>query len=258
MIPLEGNEGLQDAALRGHGDVLAFVASGGRVAGNFLSATVPLLEHPDVPAVVMPSLAPLKGPVRTLAAAAVQESRLGGGSLYFRFMPGNIRRVNDFPAESLVIRRDAYAALPPRTSLPSICSALAANGTPALYSPETVVVVAPPPLFLPHLRRTASHGRRRGRSLRRSEPGAVRGSAVAGLGLLGFALAAVPAVLLGGMVLGVWLAFGIAYGLTLAASSLVGAARFGSLAVGAVTFVGLVATHAVFTAALVRGLIGRS
>ena len=60
---------------------------------NFLSATVPFLERPDVHAAVMPSLAPLEGPVKTLAAAVVQESRLGGGSLYFRFTPGNIRRV---------------------------------------------------------------------------------------------------------------------------------------------------------------------
>ena len=49
--------------------------------------------------------------VRQRAAAAVRESRIGGGSQYFRFMPGNIRVVKDFPADALVVRRETLLAL---------------------------------------------------------------------------------------------------------------------------------------------------
>ena len=257
IVELEAHGSMRDAARRAHGDVLALVARAGRVAVNFLSATVPLLEHTDVPAVVVPALAPLKGTLLTRAAAAVQESRLGGGGIYFRFTPGNIRRVGDFPTESVVIRRDVYLGLPDDTPTAAVCGALAARGTPALYTPETVVVVAPRPLFGPHLRAIASHGRARGLSLRRREPGAVRASTVGAFGLLVFAVALVPALLLGGVLLDVWVPLAVAYVLALALTALGGAARFRSLRVGALAFAGIAATHAVFTVSLIRGLVGR-
>ena len=257
VITLGSGSSQREAALRARGDVIAFVAPGGRPAMNFLSATVPFLERSDVHAVVMPSLAPLEGSVRTLAAAVVQESRLGGGSLYFRFTPGNIRRVSDFPARSLVIRRDVYVDLGDDIPISGICAALAERGSPALYTPETVVVVAPAPLFRPHLRPFIGHGRVRGRALRRGGPGALRGSTLVGLGLVVFVAAGVPAALLGGAILDAWLIAGLAYVTAVAVSALIGGARFRSLRVGAVAFAGLVATHAAFSAALVRGLFDR-
>jgi glycosyltransferase involved in cell wall biosynthesis len=257
VITIEPGVTSRQAALRAHGDVLAFVAPGGRPAVNFLSATVPFLERPDVPAVVMPSLAPLEGSIRMRAAAVVQESRLGGSSLYYRYTPGNIRRVVDYPAQSLVVRRDAYLALDDHVTVAGICSALAERGTSALYTPETVVVVAPAPLFRPHLRPFLGHGRIRGRVLRRGGPGRLRGSTIAALALVLFVAASVPAALTGGIAFAVWALLGIAYVAALAASSLIGALRFRSLRVGAVAFAGLVATHAAFTAALARGFFDR-
>ncbi len=49
--------------------------------------------------------------LRSRAAAAIAESRLGGGSLYFRFTPGNLRYVDDFPGASVVVGRERYLDL---------------------------------------------------------------------------------------------------------------------------------------------------
>ena len=66
---------------------------------------------------------PARGSLSQPAAAAVGESRLGGGSLYFRFTPGNLRYVDDFPGSVVVdaeavprARRAVATESSPRTS----------------------------------------------------------------------------------------------------------------------------------------------
>ena len=82
-------------AERASGDVLAFVDGEARPAGNWLSATTAFLGRQEIAAVVTSKVAPHTGSVRALAAAAVMESRVGCGSLYFRFTPGSLRFVNN-------------------------------------------------------------------------------------------------------------------------------------------------------------------
>ena len=89
------------------GEVIAVLEPGGRAAANWLGSTVPFLARTELMAVVSPKLAPLHGPVLERAAAAIDESRIGVGFGYFRFPPGNVRFVTDYPAASFVIRRGA-------------------------------------------------------------------------------------------------------------------------------------------------------
>lgn len=80
-------EALRAAALGGRGEVLAFLEPGAKPAGNWISATTPFLRRGDISAVVVPKMAPHGGALRSRAAAAIAESRLGGGSLHFRYTP---------------------------------------------------------------------------------------------------------------------------------------------------------------------------
>ncbi len=91
-------------------ELIALLAAGARPAGNWLSAAALFFAERDVAAVVVPTFAPLHVPLRTRIAAAVLESRLGGGSRRAGFFPGNVRTVSDHPAESVVMRRAAYEA----------------------------------------------------------------------------------------------------------------------------------------------------
>ena len=140
-LPTETPEGRAEALRSGASDVVAFLEDGAVPGANWLDATVPFLANPRIAAVVTPSLAPAHGPLRERAAAALQESFIGGGSHYFRFTPGNLRFVKQFPGANLVARRAYCLELPDADLHPDrICAALAGRGRFVLYTPETVVV----------------------------------------------------------------------------------------------------------------------
>jgi hypothetical protein len=250
--------GLRSAVEAATGELVAFAGAGAVLAGNWLSATVPFLARPDVAAVVTPRLAPSTGSARARAAAAVQESRLGGGSLYYRFTPGNLRIVRDYPSDAILFRRAAYLALGEDVPAPELAARLNGRGGAVVYTPETVVVSAVPPLFLPHLRRIAAYGRSRGLALRRVGPRAARPSTLIVLALWLLVLTA-PLVVLGRGAVPeqLWVAAALVYGTAIAVSALIATLRFRSLRVGALALLAFPLTHAVYAVAFVRGLVGR-
>jgi glycosyltransferase involved in cell wall biosynthesis len=244
-------------AERASGSVLALLEEGGRPAGNWISATVPFLRRGDVAAVVVAKVAPHEGSLRSRAAAASSESRLGGGSLYFRFTPGNLRYVDDFPGGSIVVDKERYLALGDTVSPQDVAARLTARGDSVLYTPETVVVGPAPPLFRPHLGVTFAYGRRRGGEVRRRGIRAVRRSTLLPVALVGF-LAIVPAALLaGGLLRTVWVVAAVAYAVSVVVGAAFAAFSSRSFAVGGLVAVGLVLTHLTYAAGFLRGLIAR-
>src|SRR5207248_394169 len=83
-----------------------------RFTGSGVGSSAVLFALWDTAAVfVAPLVSPLGVPLRQCVAAAVLESRLGGGSRRSSYFPGNVRVVADYPAESVVVRRgDLLAA----------------------------------------------------------------------------------------------------------------------------------------------------
>jgi glycosyltransferase involved in cell wall biosynthesis len=244
------------ALQRAEGEVIGFLAQGALPAVNWLDATVPFLANPRIAGVVSPSLAPATGSLRERAAAALQESWLGGGSHYFRFTPGNLRFVRHFPGANLVARKAYCLELSEDELHPDrICAALSGRGRFVLYTPETVVVAARPPLFQPHLSRVAALGRARGRAIREQRLRGLSGAALPPLALLAFFLGGWTVALLGGRWAIAWALVWVAYlGLVLLNAAL-GGLRFRSLRVAALAAVGSVAVHLTYGAALVVGLV---
>jgi glycosyltransferase involved in cell wall biosynthesis len=250
--PVERSESLREAT----GELVACFAEGSVIAANWLAATVPFLADPAIDAVVTPALAPSRGSLPARAAAAVQESRLGGGSLYFRFTPGNLRLVDDFPSPAILLRRADYLELGEDVPATEVATRLAERGGTVVYTPETVVVAPVPPLLRPHLRRVAEYGRLRGRSLRASGFRTLRPATVAALGAP-LLVAALPLALLGGWVARTWLAVLAVYAAAAVGTSLVAAFAYRSPAVGALVLPALPATHAVYAASLLQGVARR-
>lgn len=238
------------------GDVLALLDDGAVPAGNWLSSAVPFLDNPEVAAVVTPTMAPAGGPVLARAAAAIWESRLGGGSLYFRFTPGNLRFVGDFPARSLVVRRADYAAAGgPEVAPEQLCERLVERGRRVLYTPETVVVAPRPPLVRPHFREVISYARGRAASVRRRGLRGLRPSTIAQLALLPVLAGAVALVAAGGAGRVAGIAVLAAYAAAVVLSAAIAALRFRSAAVGLATAAFLPPTHAAYALAFVRGFV---
>jgi glycosyltransferase involved in cell wall biosynthesis len=240
-------------------EVVAFLGPGAVAAGNWLDSTIPFLGRPEVAAVVVPTMTPADGSARELAAGAVWESRLGGGSLHFRFTPGNLRFVKLFPAHTVVVRRADYLALAPEEcSEHQLVRALTARGRRVVYTPDTVVVRREPPLFRAHLAKAADFGLGRGRDVRQGGLRALRPLTLAPLAFLTFAVASVPLASSGptGRRLSAtgWALYGTAIALGATSAGL----RFRSARVGALTAAGSVATHVTYGAAFLAGFVRAS
>jgi glycosyltransferase involved in cell wall biosynthesis len=254
-----GPEERLDAGRDAEGEVVAFLEDGATPSRNWLESTVPFLANPEIAAVVTASMTPARGSARERAAAALRESFLGGGSLYFRFTPGNLRFVRHFPAENVVVRRDDLLALDADLARPNrLCAALTERGRKVLYTPETVVVVPRPLLFRPHLREIAAAGLARGEAIRRH---GIRGTTAASLlplALLVLIVAGWPLALAGEALRDLWLAAWAVYLAAVVLSGALAALRFRSLRVGVLAAVGLVSVHVTYAIAVVRGVLRRN
>ena len=248
----------REAAEQAKSEYIAFLEPGATPARNWLESATPFLANPEVAAVVAPSMTPAQGSDREQAAAAVAESRLGGGSHHFRFTPGNLRFVRQFPTASVVARKSDLLALDLESLHPHrMCVALNDSGRRVLYTPETVIVTPQPPLFGPHLERVRAAGRSRGEAIRE-------------LGLRGITFASVPPVLLvvflalGWLLLLTgnagrlaWLLLWAAYAVAVFGTGTLAALRFQSLRVGLLTMIGVVAVHVTYALGLIGAVFQR-
>ncbi len=234
-------------------ELVAVLASRGRPGGNWVTAAVPFFARPDVAAVVVPSVTPPDASLRERAAAAVLESRLGGGSRRSAYLPGNVGITTDDAGGSLVVRRaDWERAVAAGVQPDGVVSWLAERGRCTVYTPDAIVAAAAEPLFGPHLRETLRRGRIRGAAARRTRGRSV--SAATLLSVLPLAAGAVGVVLLavdprvGGVLL-------VAAALAILASAALAALRFQSLRVGLLAVPALVLTQAAYLGGFVRGLV---
>ena len=249
--PLE----LAPSASAASGALLAVLDDGARPAGNWVSAAVPFFADLDVAAVVTPTLAPLQAPLRERVAAAVLESRLGGGSRRSSFFPGNVRTVVDHPAENIVVRRTDYLeAAEARVDDEELVAWLSSRGKRTIYTPDTSLAAAPAPLVRPHLSGVVRHARARGRAARRTHGHSL--SRATALSLAPAVAAVTGAVFLvaGGTLQRVGLALVLAYAAALLLSGIHAAIRFRSVVVGALEPVAVVASQAAYLGGFALGL----
>jgi glycosyltransferase involved in cell wall biosynthesis len=249
--PLELAPSLHEAS----GPLVAVLGAGARPAGNWVSAAVPFFTDAEVAAVVTPTLAPLQAPLRELVAAAVLESRLGGGSRRSSFFPGNVRTVVDHPAESVVVRRDDYLeAVRAGADDEELVAWLSSRGKRTIYTPDTSLAAAPAPLIRPHLVGALRHARARGRTARRTHGRSLSRATALSLAPAIAALAGALLVVAGGTLERVGVALVLAYAAALLLSGAHAALRFRSVVVGALQPAAVVASQAAYLAGFVLGL----
>jgi hypothetical protein len=259
LIALEDDSAAsrRTAAEQARGDVLAFLQPESRPSGNWLRATAPFFARAGIDAAVTPVVAPAHGPTREVAAAAISESRVGGGSLHFRSTPGNIRLVGDFPARSFLVRRDRFLALPADTPPEEVILQLTSSGSDAVYVPEASVTVPQAPLLTPYLSRVIAYGYARGALVRRRGWRAVRVSTFVAMIFILFVSVGWLLVLAGGVSLEVWVGVWVVYGLVVMLGAAAAGLRFRRPAIVPLAAAGTVVTHAAyavsFLVALARG-----
>ena len=162
--------------------------------------------------------------------------------------------MSDFPAASLLVRRERFLSLDPETPPDEVVLELAAQGGRTLYLPEASVTIPPAPLFRPHLRRVSSYGRARGVLVRRRGLAAARASTVALVALAAWTLLGWLLLLAGPAGTDLWLGVWGAYLLCVGAAGFFAALRFQSLPVGLLAAAGIPLTHAVYAGSFASGL----
>jgi glycosyltransferase involved in cell wall biosynthesis len=237
------------------GELVALLASGARPAGNWITAAVPFFSDPGVAAVVVPTVTPLRAPLRERVAAAVLESRLGGGSRRSVYLPGNIRVVLDHPAEGIVVRREDYlAAREAGVEDERLVAWLAERGRRTIYTPDTSISLPPPPVLLPHLRGTFRHAQARGAAARRTRGASLSRATALSFGPPASGIVGLSFLMAGGSLRTPGAVLLLLYAGALAASGIHAAARFRSLAVGLLQPLVVVATQAAYLGGFARGL----
>lgn len=256
--PAETPEARAEALRHAGGELIGFLGENAVPAANWLDVSVPFLANPHIAAVVTPSVTPAQGSLKERAAAAIQESWLGGGSHYFQFTPGNLRFVRHYPGTNLVARRDYCLELPEEDLHPArICAALAARGRLVLYTPETVVVSPRAPLWRAHLAQVAALGRARGYEIRERGVSGFSVTALLPLGLLAFLAAGWSLAWLGGGWRLAWALGWAAYLGLVVVNSLLAGLRFRSMRIALLAAAGSVAVHLTYAAALLVGIVRR-
>jgi hypothetical protein len=246
---------LASSARDTRGALVAVLNGGARPAGNWVSAAVPFFADPDVAAVVTPTLAPLRAPLRERVAAAVLESRLGGGSRRSSFFPGNVRTVVDHPAENIVIRRSDYLdALDAGVDDEELVFWLSSRGKRTIYTPDTSLAAPPAPLVRPHLEGVVRHARARGLAARRTNGRSLSAATALSLAPATAAIVGVVLFVVGGTLRTVGLGLVFAYAVALVLSGIHAAVRFRSLAVGALEAPAVVLSQAAYLVGFALGL----
>ena len=245
------------AARAARGELLAVLADGARPAGNWVTAAVPFFTDRTVGAVVAPTVVPTDVPLRESVAAAVLESRLGGGSRRSRYLPGNVRTVVDQSAGSVVVRRAAYLeALEADIGPERLIAWLEDRGLKTVYTPDTSTSHSPPPILGPHLRRAFAQARVRGAVARATRGSSMSLATALSLAPLTLALAAIVGVLAGGA----WRTGGfvilVAFTAVLASTASLAALRFRSLLVGLLVPGVVVMTQVAYVAGFASGVVG--
>jgi glycosyltransferase involved in cell wall biosynthesis len=239
-------------------ELVAVLAPGARPAGNWLSAAAPYFAQPEVAAVVVPTVAPLRGPVRQRVAAAVLESRLGGGSRRLLYLPGNVKVVDDHPAENVVLRREDYrGARAAGVDEERLVAWLAERGRRTVYTPDTSISIPPPPLIRPHLAGAFRYARARGAAARRSRGQSVSLATALSLAPLAAAVVGVVFVAVGGGLRDPGYVLLLAYVAALLLSGAHAALRFHSALVGLLEPLAVVASQIAYLAGFLRGLTER-
>jgi glycosyltransferase involved in cell wall biosynthesis len=238
------------------GELVAFLGAGSRPAGNWVTAAVPFFADAGVSAVVVPMVASLEGTLGRRVAAAVLESRLGGGSRRSLYFPGNVRLVSDHPAGDVVMRRADYViASSEGVDDERLVSWLSERGKQTVYTPDTSVSASPPALVRPHLAATIRHARARGAAARRSRGGSLSGASALSLAPAAAAVLGGTFLILGGSLRDVGLGLLVAYAIALAASGIHAAARFHSPLLGLLQPPAVVVSQAAYLLGFLRGLI---
>ncbi|VVB66832.1 Dolichyl N-acetyl-alpha-D-glucosaminyl phosphate 3-beta-D-2,3-diacetamido-2,3-dideoxy-beta-D-glucuronosyltransferase [uncultured archaeon] len=160
----------RDLALNyARGEILAFIDDDAYPARDWLRNASKYFDDPEVAAVGGPAVTPDDDSFMQKASGYVLSSFLGGGSYTFRYIPGEVREVDDYPTCNLLVRKSIMERLggfdnrfwPGEDTI--LCLEITKKeGKKIIYAPDVLVYHHRRTLFRQHLRQIWSYAVHRG------------------------------------------------------------------------------------------------
>lgn len=151
------------------GEILAFIDDDAYPSEGWLEAALPHFGDLAVAAVGGPGITPSDDDVRQRASGWVLSSPLGSGGYTYRFRPGRLRTVDDFPSMNLLVRAADFFSVGGFKSRywpgedTEFCRKLISDlGKTIVYEPRAIVYHHRRPVFRAHLLQQARYGLHRG------------------------------------------------------------------------------------------------
>jgi len=245
-------------AREARGDIIAIIDDDAYPDPGWLGNAVRHFDDPTVAAVGGPGVTPPSDNLRRRISGWIYESPLVSSSYTYRYRPGRMRDVDDYPTSSLILRKSDFQRAggfdtgywPGEDTI--LCLKLTHDmGKRIVYDPTVLVYHHRREIFGPHLRQIRSYALHRGFFAKRFPKTSLRiGYFVPSLFTL-FAAFGWTAALFDGRLFAGWSAVMALYAVLVFAFSLRTANPLGILGV----FAGTVATHVVYGAWFVAGLL---
>lgn len=156
------------AIKKARGEICAFIDDDAYPDKHWLSNAIRLMESESVSAVCGPGLTPKEDSFWEQLTGQVYSSFFCGGFAQYRFVKGERRYVDDYPAYNLIVETRALRSVGGYGNHfyggedTFLCLKLIKKGYRILYDPEIVVYHHRRALFMPYLKQIANIGKHRG------------------------------------------------------------------------------------------------
>jgi cellulose synthase/poly-beta-1,6-N-acetylglucosamine synthase-like glycosyltransferase len=165
----------RDLALNyARGEIIAFIDDDAYPVRDWLKNAVKYFDNPEVAAVGGPAVTPDNDSFMQKASGYVLSSIMGGGSYTYRYIPGEVREVDDYPTCNLLVRKSVMEKIggfdnkfwPGEDTI--LCLEITKKeGKKIIYAPDVLVYHHRRHLFRPHLKQIWSYAVHRGYFVKR-------------------------------------------------------------------------------------------
>ncbi len=159
----------RDLALKyAKGDILAFLDDDAYPDPDWLDRALGHFNDPRVAAVGGPAVTPASDNIWQQASGEVFSSKLASGGYTYRYRPGRLQEVDDYPSVNLLVRKDVFARVGGFNSSyypgedTKLCLDIVNLGYKIIYDPTVLVWHHRRPVFRPHLKQVSNYALHRG------------------------------------------------------------------------------------------------
>ena len=145
------------------GSILCFLDDDSYPRKDWLKKMVRHFSNKNIAAVGGPAITPSNDNKKQKASGLVLSSFLGGGGMTYRYVPGKLRYVDDYPSVNLSVRKDVFDKIngfdthywPGEDT--KLCLDIVNLGYKIIYDPDVLVYHHRRELFLPHLKQVVRY-----------------------------------------------------------------------------------------------------